>query len=261
MTDAFVTLARARQIATGSPLDIDPPNLESRCDSEAELDGLITDFYTFFNETLSREVGFLERQRPNSQIRATRSLIYNLRTARHHADNPEAERVSALWRSQYSSSQDAANALSTDLKRCLEVISAIAVAVSRNPDATAKWRELLAVDVTTVFSAVATDLGLRFTEGNRSRMVRLVETRLRIQPGRGDRRLLVAEYCAQQILADRRALPVPYDHVLDVLQLIGTTRAPGAILVAHSVAEISPGLDGDAFIARVEETWRAATAQ
>ena len=132
--------------------------------------------------------------------------------------------------------------------------------LSRSAAEAAQWRQLLSVDVGTVFVAVEHDLGRTFTEGNRRRMVRLVEKRLEVQPGRGDRRVLVREYCAQEILSDRRPLPVAYDRVLDALGLLGTPRAPGAILVAHSVAEIAPGLSGDAFIARVEDTWRAAGA-
>ena len=250
---------RDRLYATGSALDVDPPNVTPACESDADFSALVIDYYTFFNESMAKDVKFLERSRPSASIEALRRLIYNLRTAIAHDDNPTAKAAAALWGKQHHSPQEAANALAEELRGCLEILSRNAIAVSRNPEERAQWQELLSVDVATVFSAVATDLGLRFTEGNRRRMVRLVEKRLQVQPGRGDRRILVSEYCAQEILADRRPLPVPYDRVLDTLGLIGTSRASGAILAAHSVAEISPGLNGDAFIARVEATWRVAS--
>lgn len=259
MSDPFIALARARQSATGSSLDVAPPNLSPACVTEAELNALVIDYYLFFNESIAKDVKFLERSRPNTSIEALRRRVYNLRTAIAHDDNPTAKQAAALWRKQHHSPQEAANALAEELRGCLELLSRNAIAVSRSPEERAQWQELLSVDVATVFSAVATDLDLRFTEGNRRRMVRLVEKRLQVQPRHGDRRILVAEYCAQEILADRRPLPVPYDKVLDALGLIGTSRASGAILAAHSVAEISPGLNGDAFIARVEATWRVAS--
>jgi len=259
MSDPFIALARARQYATGSSLDVEPPNLTPACETESDFSALVIEYYLFFNEAMAKDVKFLERSRPNASIEALRRLIYNLRTAIAHDDNPTAKEAAALWRKHHHSPQEAASALAERLSGCLELLSRTAIAVSRNQAERAQWQELLSVDVATVFSAVATDLGLSFTEGNRRRMVRLVEKRLQVQPRYGDRRIVVADYCAQEILADRRPLPVPYDKILDVLGLIGTSRAPGAILAAHSVAEISPRLDGAAFIARVEATWRVAS--
>lgn len=261
MNDPFSTLAQARLLATGSPPSTEPPNLSPCCGSQAEFDALVMGYYAFFNDSLAQEVAFLDGLAPNPQVKALRQLIYNLRTSIAHGDNPKAEEAAARWRRQYQSPQDAADALAAELMQVLVILSGIAVAAARNPGHTARWQELLSVDVGTIFSAVAADLGLSFTEGNRMRMVRLVEGRLKNRQGRGDRRLLVADYCAQQITADRRPLPVPYDQILDALGLIGKAQASAAILVAHSVAEISPRLNGEAFVARVEEAWRALRAQ
>lgn len=261
MIDPFTTLSRARQAATGSWLDLAPPNVEPMCASDVEFDGLVRDYYIFFNERFSQEVKFLVRRRPSRQIDDLRRLIYNLRTAANHTDNPKAELESARWRQQYGTPQEAANALAERLGQGIELLSRIAVAVSRDPREAGQWRQLLTVDVAAVFSAVERDFACSFTEGNRRRMVRLVERRLEVQPLPVDRRQLVAEYCAQEVLADRRPLPVPYSQVLDALGLLGTTKASGVILVAHSVAEIDPKLKGDAFITRVEQTWRVAGAR
>lgn len=259
MSDPFIALARARQYATGSSLNVEPPNLAPACKSESEFNSLVIEYYAFFNEAMAKDVQFLQESRHERSIDALRRLIYALRTAIAHDDNPKAKKDATCWRKQYHSPQDAASALAEKLSECLTLLSSTAAAVSRNPEARAQWQEILSVDVATVFSAVAADLGRSFREANRRRMVRQVEKRLQVQPAFGDRRILVADYCAQEILADRRPLPVPYHKILDSLRLMGTPQAPGAILAAHSVAEVSPELDGDAFIARVEATWRVAS--
>jgi len=247
-------------MATGSSLGIDPPNLAPKCGTESDLKSLISAYYTFYNERLAKERSFLLGLRPTPQLEQLRQLIYNLRTANEHSDNTRAEAKAVQWRRQFGTPQDAADTLAASLTQGLELLGNIAAAVARDSGLAAQWRQLLAVDVGTVFSAVAYDLGLSFREGDRRRMVRLVEKRLEIRPDPGDRRVIVAEYCAQEVLSDRRPLPVPYDQVLDALGLLGTAGASGAILAAHSVAEIAPELNGDAFITRVVETWRAAGA-
>lgn len=260
MSNPFAVLAQARLLATGVGLDLEPPNLQPTCATEAELDAVVRNYYTFFNESLSKEVSFLTRLRSAVEVESLRRLLYNLRTAANHADNPRAEEVAARWRAEHDSPQTAADVLAELLRAALQALGKIAVAAARDPAESLKWRELATVEVGAVFSAVSQDLGLRFTEGNRRRMVRLVEKRIEVQPGRGDRHTLVAEYCAQEILSDRRPLPVPYNRLLDALGLLSTPQASGALLVAHSVAEIAPDLQGDAFLERVAETWRAARA-
>lgn len=260
MSDPLAKFAQSRLLATGSPSDIDPPNLTPTCSTEADLKSLVSAYYTFFNEKLAKERSFLLGLRPNPQLEQLRQLIYNLRTANEHSDNATAKEKAARWRKQFGAPQNAADALATALAQGLEILSSIAAAVAREPSEAAQWLQLLAVDVATIFSAVASDLGLSFREADRRRMVRFVEKRLELRPDVGDRRVVVADYCAQEILSDRRPLPVPYDQVLDSLGLLGAPQSSGAILVAHSVAEVSPGLSGDAFLARVEETWRAARA-
>ncbi|NLH70972.1 MAG: hypothetical protein GX454_12480 [Brooklawnia sp.] len=261
MSGPFTTFAQARLVATGSSLEIDPPDLAPSCWTEAELKTLVSAYYKFFNENLAKETSFLLKLRPNRELPQLRRLIYNLRSANEHSDNSSAQEAAARWRAKFDTPQQAADALAAELLKGIEILSRIAVAVSRDPDKTAEWKQLLSVDTGTVFSAVASDLGLRFRASDLRRMVRNVEKRIEIQPGSGDRRVLMAEYCAQEILSDRRPLPVPYDQVLDSLGLLGTQSAAGAILIAHSVSEVMPNLRGDAFLARVEATWRTAGAQ
>ena len=129
MSDPFITLARARLAATGSSLDLDLPNLVPTCNVDAEFDRVVRDYYTFFNEAFSREIAFLVQLRPSQQLDALRRLIYNLRTATSHTDNPRAEQAAARWRNQYNSPQDAANALAAELTQGIELLGRIAVAL------------------------------------------------------------------------------------------------------------------------------------
>lgn len=260
MTNPFDVLSRARQLATGSPLDVDPPDLSPRCATEAELDRLVTGYYKFFHEEISGDFSFLAQTQRTPESDNVRRLLYHLRTAAQHSDNQRAVRVAQDWRARYSSPQAAADSLAAALVRALGELGSCALGVARDPGAAARWSDVLAVDTGTIFSAVVADLGLQFTPANQRRMVRLVDKRLEVQPRSGDRRTLVAEYCVQEVLSDRRPLPVPYHQVLDSLGLLGKPGASGAVLVAHSVAEISPALHTDAFIARVKETWRVAAA-
>lgn len=260
MTSPFDVLARARQLATGSPLDVDAPDLSPRCATEAEFDRLVTGYYKFIHEEISGDISFLAQMQRTPESDSIRRLLYHLRTAAQHSDNDTAVRVAHDWRSKYSSPQAAADSLAAALGRALGELGSLALRVARDPDAAARWSEVLAVDTGTIFSAVVSDLGLQFTPANQRRMVRLVDKRLEVQPRSGDRRALVAEYCVQEVLSDRRPLPVPYYQVLDSLGLLGAPGASGAVLVAHSVAEIAPALQEDAFLARVKETWLVAAA-
>jgi hypothetical protein len=258
MNDPFISLARARQLATGSPLEIDAPDLTPRCTSDAELDRLVTDYDKFFCEDLSGDVAFLMRIRSERDVEVFRRLVYNLRTATNHTDNRKATDASHRWRAQHNSPQDAADTLAEALRTVLTKLSTVALEVARRQLDAARWRDLLLVDVAAVFAAVEADLDLSFTDGNRKRMVRLVEKRVEVHPVQGDHRAVLADYCVQEVISDRRALPVPYDKVLDMLGVIGKPDAVGVVLMAYTVAEIAPQLRAEEFLARVEKTWRAA---
>lgn len=258
MSDPFSLLAQARWLATGASLDAKRPELEPTCVSESELDALVRDYYILFNEVLASDVSFLHGVRSMPNVRKLRELLYNLRTAANHADNPRAQLESARWRAQHESPQEAADALAAMLFDALDRLSKTAILVTRSPGEATRWGELVSVEVSTVFAAVCADLHLSFSEANRSRMVRLIEKRLEVQPRSGDRRTLVTEYCVQEVLADRRPLPVPYTDVLDSLGLIGKASAQAALLIAYSVAAIAPHLPVQAFLLRVRETWEAA---
>lgn len=234
--------------------------ISPRCETEAELDQLITGYYKFLHEEISEDAAFLAQIKRMSDVDSARRLLYDLRTAAQHSDNAKAVRMARHWRARQRSSQAAADSLAAVMRRALGELGSVALEVSRDGAAASRWCDILAVDTSTVFASVVSDLGLQFTPANQQRMVRLVDKRLRVQPRNGDRRTLVADYCVQEVLSDRQPLPVPYSQVLDSLRLLGKPGASGALLVAHSVAEVAPGLRGDSFIARVKETWRVAAS-
>lgn len=260
MTDPFIRLSRARLQATGASLSVSPPNLAPKCSTDAEVEALVRHYYMFFYERLAKDISFLAGVQPDRRISSAQNLLHILRTSANHSDNPAAERQSKQWHAQHKSPQAAADSLAVCLGAALEALSQIAIAVARDPIQAEKWRELVSIEVATVFAAVCIDLGLNFTENNRKRMIRLVEKRLQVHPRHGDQRVLTAEYCAQEILSDQRPLPVPYNEVLDSLGLLGKPQARAALLIAHSVAEVTPELSSNEFIARVMDTWRFAVA-
>lgn len=261
MTHPFVTLARARQLATGSTYDFKAPSLSPRCSTEAEFKAVVSSYYVFFNESLANDIAFFTRRRQLQAIEDCRRLVYNLRTAGEHGDNADAVARARSWRAKHGSPQDAADALGASLAQALDVLANAATRCARSRPDAEEWREAVSIDVGSVLTAVAADLGLWFTPRRHSWLVRQIEGRLRFaKTTRGERRALVAEYCVQEITSDREVLPVPYSDVLDMLGLLRDRRASAAILVAHSVAAVSPQLDGQDFLARVEETWRAAGA-
>ena len=258
--DLLETLSSARQMATGSPLLVDAPDLSPRCETDAEFGVLVTAYYKFLYEEISADVAFLAQIKRMPGVDSARDLLYALRTAAQHSDNEEAVRKAHKWRERESSPQSAAESLASTMETALRELASAAVRVSRNGPDAARWREILTVDTSTVFVEVVSDLGLSFSLGNQKRMVRLVEKRLEVKSPRGDRRKVVADYCVQEILSEHGPLPVEYQEVLDSLGLFGKRNAAGALLLAYSVAEVAPSLRGDAFLARVEEMFRLATS-
>ena len=182
MTNPFDVLTGARQLATGSPFDVDAPDLSPECATEAELDRLVTGYYKFLQEEISGDVTFLAQTQRTSEVDSIRRLLYHLRTAAQHSDNQTSVRVAQDWRAKHNSAQAAADSLAAALERALGELGSIALRVARDAVAAAKWSDIVAVDTGAVFSAVVSDLGLQFTPGNQRRMVRVVDKRLEVRP-------------------------------------------------------------------------------
>jgi len=75
-----------------------------------------------------------------------------------------------------------------------------------------------------------------------------------------DVRAAVEQFCVQEISAAHNiTLPAPYYEILDRLGLLGKRGARAALLVAYSVCAATD-LTGEAFLQRVEETWRVGSS-
>lgn len=257
--NALEQLSAARQIATGSPLLIDTPDLYPQCMTEAEFDVLVTAYYRFLYEELSRDVSSLKTHKEMPSVKKARRLLYILRTAAQHSGNENAVREAHVWRKRECSPQSAAVSLASKMREALDELASVATWVSKDQSRAARWRDDLAVDTRTIFAQVVSDLGLHFTPNNQSRMIRLVEKRVEIHPPRADLYTGTADYCVQEILSARAPLPVPYSDVLDSFGLFGKPQAMGVLLLAYSVAEVAPSLSGDAFLDRVEKIFQIAT--
>lgn len=257
--NALEKLSAARLIATGSPLLIDAPDLHPQCTTDAEFDVLVTAYYKFLYEELSRDISSLKTHKGMPRVKKARYLLYVLRTAAQHSGNENVVREAQVWRRREHSPQSAAVSLASKMREALDELASVATWVSQDQSRAARWRDDLAVDTRTIFAQVVSDLGLHFTPNNQSRMIRLVEKRLEIQPPRTDPYTGTADYCVQEILSTRTPLPVPYSDVLDSFGLFGKPQAMGVLLLAYSVAEVAPSLSGDAFLDRVEKMFQIAT--
>jgi hypothetical protein len=260
MISSLTTLDRAKLASTGVGLRPVQVGASPVCNSVADFVQLVSTYYKLFREELSNDVVFLrgfKKCQPADQFDAA---IHLLRTASQHSTDVRARAFFDKWLAEHSSSQAAADTLFELLGKALDGLASNAVLASRNDRAREQWRDIVATDVSAVMISVMADLGLAFSAGQRGFFVRQVEGRLKVEPGTGPREAVVKDYSVQALVSKHTPLPVSYVEVLDHLGLLSDVKAEGAVLVAYSVASVAPGLNGDAFLERVEETWRAAAA-
>lgn len=260
MMSSLTTLNRAKLASTGVGLKPVQVGGTPICNSVADFVQLVSTYYKVFREELSDDVVFLRGFKTCQPADQFDTAIHLLRTASQHSTNVRATTYFEKWLSQHSTPQAAADALFELLGRALQGLASNAVLASRNDRARDRWRDIAATDVSAVMISVMADLGLKYSGGQRAFFVRQVEGRLKVEPGTGPRKAVVMDYSVQALVSKHAPLPVSYVEVLDHLGLLSDVRAEGAVLVAYSVASVAPGLNGDAFLQRVEQTWRAAAA-
>jgi len=260
MIDPFETIAANKRLCTGVPLDYrDPPNLDPTCTSEADFDALVTEYYTLFRERLRGDIAFLKSVESHRDLVDFDSAIYLLRTAKQHDDNPKAVAFYDRWVTEHQPWQLAAEALAGAFARAIQQLEVVSSRVRRDQELSAAWRDHASIEPEAIFLAVCDDLRVRFSPGNRRRLVRNVRARLQWISREDDIRTATEDLCAQEIASQLRSLPVPYFEVLDRLDLIGKQDAKAALLVAYSI-EAATSLTGEEFLSRVEETWKVACA-
>lgn len=260
MIDPLEVVAANKQVCTGGPLDYgEPPDLDPICTSEADFDSLVTEYYTLFRERLRSDIAFLKSVETHSDLVDFDNAIYLLRTAKQHDDNPKASAFYERWVAENRPWERAAQALADAFAKAIQHLERVSSRVRRDHKLSGAWREHASIEPESIFLAVCEDLRVRFGQGNRRRLIRNVQTRLQWTKSGQDVRAAVEDLCAQEITSQLRSLPVPYFEVLDRLDLIGKQDARAALLVAYSV-EAATKLTGEAFLLRVEETWKVARA-
>lgn len=260
MIDPFEVVSANKQVCTGAPLDYsEPPNLRPTCTSEAGFDSLVTEYYTLFRERIRGDVAFLKSVESHRDLVDFDSAIYLLRTAKQHDDNPKATAFYEDWVAENGPWEQAAQALADAFAKAIQHLERVTSRIRRDHKLSAAWKEHASTEPESIFLAVCEDLRVRFGQGNRRRLVRNVQTRLQWVKSGEDVRAAIEDLCAQEITSQLRSLPVPYFEVLDRLDLIGKRDAKAALLVAYSI-EAATNLTGEAFLLRVEETWKVARA-
>lgn len=260
MIDPLEVIATNKQVCTGTALDYgEPPNLNPVCTTEADFDSLVTEYYTLFRERLRSDIAFLKSVESSDDLVGFDSAIYLLRTAKQHDDNPKAIAFYERWAEEHQPWGRAAEALADAFARAIQQLERVTSRIRRDQGLSAAWREHASIEPESVFLAVCDDLHVRFSRSNRRRLVRNVQTRLQWVNTGQNVRAAIEDLCAQEITSQLRSLPVPYFEVLDRLELIGKQDARAALLVAYSIGAAT-NLSGEAFLLRVEETWKVARA-
>jgi hypothetical protein len=260
MSDPFATFAQAKLIATGIQLDGRVPSREPNCTSEAEFNQLVSTYYKFFREEIASDVSVLRGISDGRKLTEFDRLIKDLRTSAQHTNNPQIAQRVDRFNSAHATWESKGIALADLLEAALGELAQKAVNASRSVKDSATWKTAVTFDLTSVLSAVLSDLALSFPPWKRAFMERQIAARVRNGPPLPEFIRTVQDYCVQEIISEPAALPVPYYEVLDYLGLLGSTDAKAAVAVAYSVSQASPALRGAAYLAKVEDTWRIASS-
>ena len=259
MNDPLVILNQNKVLCTGVGLSYaPPPNFAPVIQSEAEFTQLVSEYYVFFREQITKEVSFLRGVQGHRSIQEFSNSVYLLRTAKQHSDNKKATEFYADWRASHGSWAERASALASLLNRAVTELAHTSSRVRRDPKLTQAWKENASADPSAIFVAVCRDLSTTFPPRTADRLVRAVESRAKfpLRPNDNAREKIEA-WCAEEITGQLRDLPVAYHAILDRLGLICDQRARAALHVAYSVAG-STSLHGEEFLDRVEEAWKVA---
>jgi len=260
MTDPLAALAGNKRICTGVTLSYEAPvDPDPRPGTEAAFDALVTQYYKLFRESIRTDVAFLRSVEDSPNVENFDNAVYQLRTAKQHDDNQRAKAFYAAW-TRDRSWEAAAEEFLGESAKALSDLERVSLLVRRDSKLTKAWRDNASVEPDTIFEAVCRDLNARFSYGYRQKLLRNVNLRRQRLASGLDVRAAVEQFCAQEISAAQDlTLRVPYYEILDRLGLLGKRNARAALLVAYSVCAATD-LTGDAFLQRVEETWRVGTS-
>lgn len=252
MTNDLATLAHNKLMCTGVPLAYtapeDPPPVSA---TEEEFDSLVSSYNVLYREELVSDVKFLRRLGKTVAVDTFDRTVYQLRTAKQHR-NPAADAFYKIWVA--SGWVAAGTSFVAEWSAALSELVAISNRVRRDRTLSKSWKENASVNVDSDFDAVCEDLGVRFSDVHRRRLL------LEVKKERDNRQLVgtaVKNLCARIIGTQDLALPAPYYEVLDWLGLLRSAEARKALTLAYGIYAAT-GLTGDAFRERVVKAWEEA---
>jgi hypothetical protein len=260
MTDPLAVLARSKLICTGVELDYEvPADPDPRPGTEEAFDALVTRYYKLFRETIRTDVAFLRSVEDSSAVKTFDNTVSRLRHAKQHDGNDRAKSFYASW-TQNRPWEAAAEAFLDSSAKAFSELEHVSSRVRRDPKLTKAWKDNASIETETIFEAVCRDLATGFSFGHRRKLLHNIDLRRqRLGPG-VDIHSAVEQFCVQEITtAQDVTLPVPHYEILDRLGLLGKSKARAALLVAYSV-RAATDLTGEAFLQRVEETWRVGAS-
>jgi hypothetical protein len=262
-------LSEHRRICTGEELDLAViETWPSQVHSLAEFGALVSKAHILWRENWGLDVAFLlGLRRADGVARDFGFLIYHLRTAKEHDDNPDAVARWDTWTMDVCGGTAPATEnnwaacgreLMVQLNAAIECLCKLAAACRRDASLRQAWLAKAGESVAAMVNSVADDLGMSLNPGQLSYHVRDVE-RLwkRYRPRRGEvPGKMLASLAERSLVSNMDALPCDHQQVLDELGVLGTADAIAVLHLAHAVAEIS-GTSGETYLKLVESTWTA----
>lgn len=255
--ESFKSFQSTRLIVVGAEVNCDFPMTKSSCQTHNDVMENVRTYSKFFIDDLKVDIQVLSKfAGRDSRMTAFQHLLRTLRTPDVHGNlTPDTLQAATDWQERNGTPSSQSDAISRNFEFAMEELCETAFRVLNDRKKAQYWRDMVTADVSGIFEATAHDLHKLFKRGNKARMIRNVENRLRVS----HRKVEVSQddikdYCVQEILQQRDPLPVPYIDILDRLNLINHPLASGALLIAYGVSAQNPGLTGTKFIDRVVET-------
>jgi hypothetical protein len=233
--------------------------------SSADFATLVSAAYRMWRESWKLDIGFLLANRRNGAAYEFDQLVYALRTASQHTDNPAAEQRSQRWLRLACAGRNPETAsdwhqcgtlLMKTLNAGMEVLNETAAIVRRDQASVADWQAKVGESPEAAVTSVAADLGLRLSHRQREEHARRIASQWKyydLRPGEAAVAAL-ADLAERALVSRMDPLPCDYLDVLDELRLLGSGDAVPALHLAHAVAEIT-GASGEDFLKRLGATW------
>lgn len=261
-------LSQHKRLCTGEPFKPLPwEQLPETIDTLEAFKALVSLVLVQWNDEWGRDVGFLRMTERLTTPKAQKfgHTFTRIRTAYQHSPKKEDLRLLADWQNEASGTRSpsapdewaaCAKELVVQLTDAVSELADAAMTVQQSEDKRQAWHDRASESVRSAVVRVATDLGLRLSEGAIGYHERQVESRWRTyRRARGrDARSELDSLAERSLMVQSPELPCGHLEILRELQVIGSPLALAGIQLAHGVAGASR-TRGDAFLKLVVETW------